>query len=63
MTIARFEHTLHTLYIRAQLSRTESPLLKQSHVFFSLLVGFLLFSLGACSARGGKGCVGVNEVK
>src|SRR5438876_291028 len=50
MTIARFEHTLHTLYIRAQLSRTESPLLKQSHVFFLLLVGFLLFSLGACSA-------------
>lgn len=50
MTMAKFDHALHMLYVRTQLSSTESPLLKLSPVLFVLLVGFLLFSLGACSA-------------
>ncbi len=50
MTMARFDHALRMLYVRTQLSSTESPLLRQSPVLLVLLVGFLLFSLGACSA-------------
>jgi hypothetical protein len=50
MTITRREHDLHTLFIRTPLSHTEPPRLQQGPVLFMLLVGFLLFSLGACSA-------------
>jgi hypothetical protein len=50
MTMARVDRALHTLFVRTPLSRTGSPLLKLSLVLFVLFVGFLLFSLGACSA-------------
>lgn len=50
MTITRLDHALHTLFVRTQLSRAQPPLLKQSPVLVGFLVGFLLFSPGACSA-------------
>jgi hypothetical protein len=50
MAITRPGHVLHTLFVRTPLSRAELPLLKQSPALLMLLVGFLLFSLGACSA-------------
>jgi hypothetical protein len=50
MTMARLDRALHTLFVRTQLSRTKFPCLKLSQGLFVLLVGFLLFSLGACSA-------------
>ena len=50
MTIARRDHALHTLFIRTWLSHTESPRLQQSPMLLVFLVGFLLFSLGACAA-------------
>ena len=50
MTITRREHDLHTLFIRTPLSHTEPPRLQQGPVLLVFLVGFLLFSLGACSA-------------
>ena len=46
MAIVRFDQTLHTLFIRTQLSYTAFPLLKRSFVLLVLL----LFSLEACSA-------------
>ncbi len=50
MTIARRDHALRTLFIRTRLYHTEPPRLQQSPVLFVFLVGFLFFSLGACSA-------------
>ncbi len=50
MTIARRNHAFHTLFIRTPLSHTEPPRLQQSPMLPVFLVGFLLFSLGACSA-------------
>ena len=50
MTIARRDHALHPQFIRAPLSLTEPPRLRQSPVLLVCLVGFLLFSLGACAA-------------
>jgi hypothetical protein len=43
-------HVLHTLFVRPPLSRADPPLLKKSPALLLLLVSFLLFSLGACSA-------------
>ena len=50
MTLARHDHALHTLFIRTPLCRTEPAHLKQRPVLLIFLVGFLLFSLGSCSA-------------
>ena len=50
MTIARRIHAFHTLFIRTPLSHTEPPRLQQSPVLLMFLMGFLLFSLGACAA-------------
>jgi hypothetical protein len=50
MTITRLDHALHTLCVPARLSHTEPRLLKPLSVPLAFLVGFLLFSLGACSA-------------
>ena len=50
MAITRPGHVLHTLFVRPPLSRAEPPLLKKSPALLLLLVSFLLFSLGACSA-------------
>ncbi len=50
MTIIRLDHILRTLFVRSQLSHTQHSLLKPISVPFVLLVGLLLFSLGACSA-------------
>lgn len=50
MAITRPDHVLHTLFVRPPLSRAEPPLLKKSPALLMLLVSFLLFSLGACSA-------------
>jgi hypothetical protein len=50
MTITRREHALHTLFVHIQLSHSEPRLLKPLSAPLVLLVGFLLFSLGACSA-------------
>src|SRR5260221_6661910 len=50
MAITRPVHVLHTLFVRPPLSRAEPPLLKKSPALLLLLVSFLLFSLGACSA-------------
>jgi hypothetical protein len=50
MTIARRDHALHTLFIRTPLSHTEPLRLQQSPILLVFLVGFLLFSLGACAA-------------
>jgi len=41
---------LHRLFVRIRLSNSESPCLKQHCAFLVFLVGFLIFSLGACSA-------------
>ena len=49
MTIARRDRGLHSLFIRTPLSHTEPPRMKQSPMLLVFLVGFLLFSLGACS--------------
>src|SRR5438132_753010 len=50
MTTGKLDHAIHTLFVRTQLSPSEPLLLKQIHMLFVLLVGFLLFTLGACSA-------------
>ncbi len=50
MTIARRDHAFHTLFIRTPLSHTEPLRLQQSPILLVFLVGFLLFSLGACAA-------------
>ncbi len=50
MTIARCDHSLHSLFIHTPLSHTEPLRLQQGPVLLGLLVGFLLFSLGACAA-------------
>src|SRR5215467_5366285 len=50
MTIARRDHALHMLFIRTPRSRTEPPCLQQSLILLVFLVGFLLFSLGACAS-------------
>jgi hypothetical protein len=50
MASTRPDHVLHTLFVHTPLSRAEPPLLKQSPTLLMLLVSFLLFSLGACSA-------------
>jgi hypothetical protein len=50
MAIIRPGHVLHTLFVRPPLSHAEPPLLQKSPALLLLLVSFLLFSLGACSA-------------
>ena len=50
MTIARFHHTLHRQYIHFRLSHADLRLLRPRTLPLVLFVGFLLFSLGACSA-------------
>jgi hypothetical protein len=50
MTIARRDHTLHTLFIRTPCSHIEPPRLQQRRILLVFLVGFLLLSLGACAA-------------
>lgn len=50
MTIARHNHTLHTLFIRTPRFHIEPPRLQQRSILPVFLVGFLLFSLGACAA-------------
>ena len=50
MAITKPGHVLHTLFVRPPLSRADPPLLKKSPALLLLLVSFLLFSLGACSA-------------
>ena len=50
MTITRRDHAFHRLFIRTPLSHTEPPRLLQSPMLLVFLVGFLFFSLGACSA-------------
>src|SRR5258708_16208347 len=50
MAITRPGHVLHTLFVRPPLSHAEPPLLKKSPALLLLLVSFLLFSLGTCSA-------------
>jgi len=50
MTITRLDHTLPTLYVQSRLSHAKPRSLKPLSVPLVFLVGFLLFSLGACSA-------------
>lgn len=48
--MSRPGYALHMLFVRTQLSNTGSLYLKQRPALLSFLVGFLIFSLGACSA-------------
>jgi Domain of Unknown Function (DUF1080) len=50
MTITRIDHALHTLFVHSQPTHAEPRHLKPLSVPLVFLVGFLLFSLGACSA-------------
>jgi hypothetical protein len=50
MIIARFHHTLYTQHSNFRLPHTELRSLNPLSVPFALLVGFVLFSLVACSA-------------
>jgi hypothetical protein len=50
MTITRLYHTLPTLYVHSQILHAKPRPLKLLPVSLVFLVGFLLFSLGGCSA-------------
>src|SRR5260370_33170199 len=50
MAITRPGHVLLALFVRPPLSRADPSSLKKSPALLLLLVSFLLFSLGACSA-------------
>jgi hypothetical protein len=59
MTITRLDHTIPTLYVQSRLSHAKPRSLKPLAVPLVFLVGFLLFSLGACSA--GTSSTGVSS--
>ena len=48
--MSRRSHALYMLFVRTQLSNTEFSFLKQQSALLAFLVGFLIFSFGACSA-------------
>jgi len=50
MIIARRDLALHRLFMRISFCHTEPPRLQQRPILLLFLVGFLLFSLGACAA-------------
>ena len=50
MTSNRFDHSFHILDVHSQVSHVKPRPLKLLSVSLAFLVGFLLFSLGACSA-------------
>ncbi len=48
--MSRNDSALSMPFVRTQLSNTKFPFLKQHPALLAFLVGFLIFSLGACSA-------------
>src|SRR5579864_2967601 len=48
--MSRYDSALSMPFVHTQLSNTEFPFLKQHPALLAFLVGFLIFSLGACSA-------------
>lgn len=50
MITTRCDQTLHRVFVHVQLSGTQPPLLRRVPLLLVFIVGFLLFSLGACSA-------------
>lgn len=50
MNMSKLDPAFHTLFVRTRISHVKSLLLKQVSLLLTILVGFMLFSLVACSA-------------